>query len=190
MTDSIHLDDLQNDMSTYLEKIKAWNVWVYPTDSIYGIWGIATRKVADRIYQIKHRDRSKPVSVIAPSIDRINTHCKTNTHISQEINAYLDTYHAITLLIAKRDPNTLDYLAPGELLGVRILQHPRQDIVTTLWEPYITTSANRAWADSPHDYSGIDAGLLDDVDLAIDDGKLHGTPSVLIDYQSWEILSR
>ena len=52
-----------------ISKILEGDIFVYPTDTIYGI-GCNAENIdsVNKIKQIKQRDRDKPLSIIAPSI--------------------------------------------------------------------------------------------------------------------------
>jgi len=59
----------------YANEIKAGKIFVYPTDTIYGIGCDATNAAAvNRIREIKHRN-SKPYSIIVPSKEWVKENC-------------------------------------------------------------------------------------------------------------------
>ncbi|MFM8527403.1 MAG: L-threonylcarbamoyladenylate synthase, partial [bacterium] len=75
-------------------------------------------------------------------------------------------------------------------LGVRLLSGPLEGVAIPLFQ----TSANRSGAQSPSEFSEIEASILDEVDLAIDGGQLQGEASTVLDLTrldsdgDWEIL--
>jgi len=136
MQKKITLQTFLENMDFFIAEAKAGKIFVYPTDTIYGIGCAYTLENVEKIYAIKKRDQRKMFSVIAPSFDRIaKAHAsflaEKNIHIDQLVR-YLDTYHGATYIF--------DYNRPG----VRIIKHPFQTFVEKLGEPFITTSCNVA----------------------------------------------
>ena len=44
---------------------------IFPTDTVYGIGAIPTKKAVDEIYRLKKRDKSKKIIALVSSIDKI-----------------------------------------------------------------------------------------------------------------------
>ena len=59
-------------MSIAVKSLKAGNVIAVPTDTIYGVAGLAQNSEAvDKLYQIKNRDYSKPVAISVADISDV-----------------------------------------------------------------------------------------------------------------------
>ena len=72
----------------FVEDIKHGAVFIYPTDTIYGLGCDATNGVSvQRIKDLKYRDSDKPMSIIAPSVDWIKENCEVSDEI---IEKYLE----------------------------------------------------------------------------------------------------
>ena len=62
--------------SKYVDEILNGKIFVYPTDTIYGLGCNALDGASvNKIKKMKGRDKDKPISVIAPSIDWIRENC-------------------------------------------------------------------------------------------------------------------
>jgi tRNA A37 threonylcarbamoyladenosine synthetase subunit TsaC/SUA5/YrdC len=55
------------DIDGILPAITSSTVILYPTDTIYGLGGLVTPEVIEKIKRIKQRDEGKYFSIIAPS---------------------------------------------------------------------------------------------------------------------------
>jgi|APSaa5957512622_1039677.scaffolds.fasta_scaffold59038_2 L-threonylcarbamoyladenylate synthase len=160
-----------------VKAIKCGKIFIYPTDTIYGIGCDATRGSAvDKIKDIKGRDEDKPLSVIAPSIDWI----KENLIVDDGLD--LDKYFPgpYTVILKKKDVGFLRDVAVGDSLGVRIPDSEFCDLIRKTEVPFVTTSVNLSGEDFASEIEGISPDILERVDVVIDEGKLTGKPSTLV----------
>jgi tRNA A37 threonylcarbamoyladenosine synthetase subunit TsaC/SUA5/YrdC len=71
---TILLEQFLNHQDFFVKEAKMGKIFVYPTDTIYGIGGIITQTVIEKINTIKQRCISKHYSIIAPSHLRVEKH--------------------------------------------------------------------------------------------------------------------
>ncbi len=173
---TIALEDFLQQKDFYVQEAEAGKIFIYPTDTIYGIWAIYTPENIAKIFSIKKRDEKKMFSIIAPDFDRIHEHYPEKD--IEKLKEYLNTYHGITYIF--------DYTQPW----VRILKHPIQEFVKKLSKPFITTSCNIAGEPVVIDIKNIPQEIADKVDYIIDGGTGWGKPSVLIDFVSNKVIER
>ena len=89
----------------FVDDIKHGAVFIYPTDTIYGLGCDATNEESvKKIKELKYRDKDKPMSVIAPSVDWIKEHCEVTDEM---IEKYLPGPY--TLLLKKKGVNLLSF---------------------------------------------------------------------------------
>ena len=159
-----------------ITKIKQGKIFIYPTDTIYGLGCDATNKKAvDKIKDIKSRDKDKPLSIIAPSIKWMKENCIID---KIDINKYLPGPY--TLILKKQNPTFLSHASNTDSLGIRI---PDSEICKQIQEsqlPFITTSVNLSREPFAKSISDIKQEIINQVDEIIDIGELNGTPSTLI----------
>jgi len=162
-------------MDNIVKDILAGKIFIYLTDTIYGLGCDATNEAAvEKIKKIKERDREKPLSVIAPNTDWIEEHC----FIDVEIDKYLPGPY--TIILKKKNKNFLSHVSDTEFLGVRI---PRCDFsgkVEQAGVPFITTSVNLSGKPFVESINEIPQTILEKVDVVVDEGELLGKPSILI----------
>ena len=90
----IQLNEIKDSLISELIK----SIFIYPTDTIYGIGCNAEEsKLVEKIREIKNRDK-KPFSIIAPSIKWILENCETT---EKEISKYLPGPY--TLILKKKN---------------------------------------------------------------------------------------
>lgn len=173
---TILLDDFLLDQDFYISEAEAGKIFVYPTDTIYGIGWIHTPENVEKIFEIKHRDEKKTFSIIAPSFERIQKNYP-QADIAK-MKEQLNEYHGVTYIF--------DYTKPG----VRIIKHPFQQFVEALEKPFITTSCNISGEQVVIDIKNIPEEIATKVDYIIDGGIGWGKPSVLIDFVSNKVIHR
>jgi L-threonylcarbamoyladenylate synthase len=165
------------DEKEIINNVKKGKIFIYPTDTIYGIGCDATNsKAVEKVKEIKKRDKTQPLSVIAPSIDWI----KNNLRVDKNLN--LDKYFpgAYTLILKKKDKKFLNWVSDKDSLGVRI---PKSDFCNILQKsnlPFVTTSVNLSGEEFAIEINDITHDILEQVDFIIEEGKLSGKPSTLI----------
>lgn len=160
----------------FIEDIKNGAIFIYPTDTIYGLGCDATNlESVSLIKKIKYREKDKPMSVIAPSIEWI----KENLIVD---DALLEKYlpGPYTLILKKKNPEFLKEVSSNDSLGVRIPDCEFTKLVEKSQRPFITTSVNFAGEPFAIKISDIPKDILDMVDIIIGVGVLDGRPSTLI----------
>lgn len=175
----LNLDEFKQHNHEIADYIKGGAIFIYPTDTIYGIGCNAEDEHAVSVLRsIKFR-YERPFSVIAPSEDWIRRNCA----VTNEAEGWLKKLPGAYTLILKLKNRTC--VAPGVLLGVdslgvRIPDHWISDFVTQIGIPIVTTSVNLTGEDFANSIEAINPKIRNKVDLIIDEGEKHGKPSTLV----------
>ena len=150
-------------------------IFIYPTDTIYGIGCDATNhNLIKKIRKIKQRDK-KPFSIIAPSKKWI----LNNFNVQKDlVDKYLPGPY--TLLLEKKDLNFLKEVSDNKFIGVRIPKNSFAKILQKTEKPIITTSVNLSGEKFANSIDEINSLILKKVKIIIDVGTLSGKPSILI----------
>lgn len=157
-------------------------VFIYPTDTIYGIGCVATDEHAvDVLRSIKSRYQ-RPFSVIAPSKEWIRENCIITEKAEEWLEKLPGPY---TLIMKLKNKNCV---APSvsldvDSLGVRIPNHWISDFVSEVGEPIVTTSVNLTGEDFANSIEAINPKIKSKVNFAIDEGEKQGRPSTLINLE-------
>jgi len=154
-------------------------VFIYPTDTIYGIGCNATNKEAvEKIREIKQR-KTNPFSVIAPSKEWIDENFIVNDNAKDWIKRLPGPY---TLILKIKKQCVADNVAPGiDTLGIRIPDHWLSNIVNEIGIPIVTTSANKSGNDPMTSLDDLDSDIKSRVDFIVYEGIKKGQSSKIID---------
>lgn len=175
---TITLDDVNDDV---LQAIRDGCIVTYPTDTVYGFGCNALDKEAvQKIREMKERPK-KPFSIIIPNKEWAlhNLDCERS-----ELDNLPGPY---TLIFEKKN----DCVAPNvsnHKIGIRIPDHPINEVVNTLNIPFITTSANKSGELTIQEKADLSKDLKRDIDYFIDEGRIEGSASTVIDMVEDEIL--
>jgi len=160
-----------------IEEMRTGSVFVYPTDTIYGLGCNALiSESVKKIRAIKRTDR--PFSVIAPSTEWI-----LRNLIVESKKALKILPGPYTLIFMKKEPFFLREVSPLPTLGVRIAGHPITRIVREVGIPFVTTSANLS---GKKPITKPSQAKFRGVNFVIDGGILSGPPSIVIDLSGEE----
>ena len=170
-------DKVPSAHSQILQAIRSGKIFIYPTDTIYGIGCAAENEAAvKRIRHIKSRETQKPFSIIAPSKEWIHVHFEV------KFPKFLEKLPGpYTLILPKKIPGFLEEVSPSTSMGVRIPKHPFTQLVEEAAIPFVTTSVNVSGQPHAKSIADIPKEILESVDFVLDAGKLENPPSELWD---------
>lgn len=157
-----------------IEKIRQEALFVYPTETIYGIGGIASDRVREKIYKAKKRKPENPLILIAG-----------NVTIFSENNVVLNK--RAELLAEAFWPGNLTLILPvddsSETVAVRVSDHPfLQRLAQDVRMPLFSTSANISGTKYVNDPETIYYLFSDSIDFMVDAGVLPtSSPSTVVD---------
>jgi tRNA threonylcarbamoyl adenosine modification protein (Sua5/YciO/YrdC/YwlC family) len=163
-----------------VEILKKGGIIAYPTDTYYGIGcDIMNKKAIEKIYQLKQRNRIKPFSFICSGLKNISDYAKVSNYAYKTMKRLLPGPYTFVLEGSKMVPKIM--LTKRKTAGIRVPDHPIcLELVETLGNPIITTSATK-----PDGTNFFDPSLIHDffhprIDVVIDGGPVPGHPSSVI----------
>ena len=161
-------------------------VFIYPTDTVYGIGCDATNDASVRRVRELKGGNTKPLSVIAPSIDWIKENCELNDKAKSWLLKLPGPY---TLILKLKNFNAVcaQTNMGSKTLGVRIPDHWISSLVLDVGKPIITTSVNLIGKPPAATREQLEEFA---VDFIIYDGDKAGTPSTIVDTLSGKIIKR
>lgn len=189
-TKSGHVDFEQ--VSSAANILHKGGVVALPTDTIYGIAAkVDNLKALDRVFKIKGRDLTKPLSVCVASIQEVEDVAETSSLHPLTLSSLLPG--PVTLLLKRTKKLNLE-LNPGlDTVGIRV---PDQNFILSVCRmtgPLALTSANRSGDTNPLQVSEFeelwpeldciyDCGLsYNHMDIEFDEEKKRKAGSTVID---------
>ncbi len=172
-------EEFKMELTKHLSLISDGAIFIYPTDTIYGIGCNATDgKAVSKIRDAKKRPEA-PFSVIAPSKEWIEENCA----VTKEAKEWVDNLpgpYTLILKLKNKKAVAKDVIPDTDVLGVRIPNHWFSGVVKMLDLPIITTSVNEAGKRFITSLDEIEPRIAQFVDFAIDEGEIKGKPSNVI----------
>ena len=154
------------------EVIKMGGIVIAPTDTVYGIIADAlNEKAVEKIYEIKKRKKTNPLSILVSNKDMLK---KVVKKVSLEEEKIIDKFFpgAITLIFEKNE-QIPDIVTSGlDTVGIRM---PNDEILLNVIEllgsPIVATSLNLSGEESKTNLDNISQEILNNVDYVIDNGN-------------------
>ena len=162
---------------------------VFPTDTVYGLGTVATNDNntnIDRIFKIKKRSFSKPLSVLM-TVDMLPKFIDAPDEVFKALSEIWPA--RITLILNQNQNSTIKLSNNLNRSGTSTIacRVPAHNILLQILDeidvPIIGTSANVSGATSSYDFNTVYNKLhSEEIDLWINQGKLpRHTPSTLVD---------
>lgn len=171
--DSVSLSPGQLEETT--RTLKQGGLIIFPTDTFYGLGAMMDHSSAvDRIYNLKGRDRSKPVSVVVFDIEMAMS---LITGASPEARSLMDEFWPgpLTLLFPARSDLSSFTVSSEGTIGIRIPDHRLTlALLQHCGFPITATSANKAGGENPVTATEAAQSLGGEVDLILDAGPAPG----------------
>lgn len=162
-----------------MASIERGAIFIYPTDTIYGIGCNALNETSvKKIHRLKRRT-DKPFSIIVPSLEWIKQHCYITKKEAAELERLPGPY---TLIVTLKDNAIAPSVTLGKkTIGIRYPDHWITEMVQKLNIPIVTTSANKTGERFMTSLENLDKDVEKGVDFILYEGFREGRPSVIID---------
>ncbi len=173
-----------------LEKIKNGAVFIFPTDTIYGLaCNAQDEKAVARLREIKQRPES-PFSVWTPSIEWIKENCYFSEENWNEHLNKLPGPYTFVLKLKNKDA-VADNVRPGKAdVGIRLPDHELSKFVEELGIPIVTTSANKHGDHFMTELENLDPEIERKVDFMVYEGEKKARPSRIVNLVTDEVIDR
>jgi L-threonylcarbamoyladenylate synthase len=167
------IPDGRKKLEDLAESIKQGAVFIYPTETIYGIGGMfGVQGIEERIFQVKQRPAEIPFILIAADRSTFDP-------------LHLSWPPAAIRLAAEFWPGLLTLVLPGKTgidTAIRVSPHPLViALYNCLRSPVYSTSANVSGKPYVNDSDIIYERFKDEVDFMVDAGQLaESLPSTIV----------
>lgn len=190
----LNKDEFEQEEHTMLKELSK-NVFIYPTDSIYGIGCDATNPaLVEKVRELKN-STIQPFSVIAPSKEWVYENCIVSAEAKDWVEKLGGAItingeeKAFSLILKLKNKNAIaSNVIPGlDSLSVRIPDHWFSKFVHRLSVPIVTTSANPTGGNFMTSLENLHERIKAGVPYCIYEGEKKGNPSTLIHLDQEEI---
>lgn len=150
---------------------------IVPTDTVFGLGAIPTKKAIEQLYLLKKRDKNKKILAL---VSDYNDFFKLTDDI--DLNLIKHFLPGALSIVCKTKKEFVDLLGPT--VGIRIPDNDlTRDIIRRVGGILMTTSANISGEPPVTNISNISDELLKNVPLIITtDKNLSGIPSTIVSY--------
>ena len=163
-------------------------VIAFPTDTVFGVGALIDDEIAiDKIFELKHRDYSKPLAILAASVEDILPYIDD---VSEDVVKLMNKYWpgALTIIFNKKN-NVSNKITSGfKTIAFRI---PNCDISLEILKqtgPLATTSVNISGEKPLNTYEEIERYFGDKIDYIVSDNvSSSNVSSTIIDVTTNEI---
>jgi len=174
----LNLDELNQNKRFILRQLKK-SIFIYPTDTIYGIGCDArNKKLVQKIRNIK-KSYSQPFSVLVPSLDWIKKNCVV-TELGENWLSKLPGPYTFIMELKKKKAIAFNVNMGVGTLGVRYPDNWFAKIIAELGVPIVTTSANPTGGNFMTSLEDLDIDIRNSTDYIFYEGEKKGKPSNLI----------
>jgi L-threonylcarbamoyladenylate synthase len=165
--------------------ILAGRIFIYPTDTLYGIGCNAEAKESvKKIMKAKGRNEDKPLSVIVPSKEWISG----NTKITKENEKFLEVLFPGPYTVILKARERIPFVVSREgSIGIRIPRNEFCDLIRSLNVLFVTTSVNLSEEEPVYSIKEIPKEIKKIADYAIDSGRIEGRASRVFDIRTNEL---
>ena len=138
----------------------------YPTETVWGIGCMANNAAAvDKIYQLKQRDKTKPLLVLVNGIEMIH---QIKTIVSPLEKELLNSNEPTTVILDHVINLPENLLGDNNSLGIRITtQEFCRLLIEKIKVPLVSTSANFSGKPSAKTKSELDSDLIKRLDYLV-----------------------
>jgi tRNA threonylcarbamoyl adenosine modification protein (Sua5/YciO/YrdC/YwlC family) len=163
-----------------VELLERGGLIAYPTDTYYGLGcDLSSKKGIDRLYQLKGRDKKKPLSFLCPDLSDVARYAHVSNFAYRTMKGLTPGAFTFILEATRLVPDLM--MTKQKQVGIRVPDAPlARELARTLGRPLITTSATNTEGEPLTDARDIKAELGHGLDLILDGGITLNEPSTVI----------
>ena len=182
-------DDILDNKEFYINEILNNKIFVYPTDTLYGIGCLAVSDESVlRIFEIKNRCK-KPLLVIVPDLNWIEDNLVCDKDDIKFMKEKFETQHSFVLELKNKKVISKYVNNDMNTIGIRYPNCWFRKIIEELGLPFVTTSVNLSGEESAVKFEDIDERIIERVDYVIvDDENMTGNSSKIISLVERKVL--
>lgn len=187
LTETISTSD-SGVFSSAAEILESGGLVAFPTDTVYGVGGIAFNSQAIRkIYRSKKRQKDKAIPILIGTMDDLG---RVARYVDPRVQMLIDRYWPGPLtIIVQKSSELPDEISMYPTVGVRMPDHPFTRELLYKVGPLAATSANISGQPDPLSALEVMAQIGGRIPLIIDGGLTPGGhPSTVVEFRDDELL--
>jgi tRNA threonylcarbamoyl adenosine modification protein (Sua5/YciO/YrdC/YwlC family) len=152
----------------------------YPTDTYYGLGcDLMSKKAIERLYQLKGRDKKKPLSFLCPDLSDVAKYAHVSNFAYRTMKSLTPGAFTFILEATRTVPEIM--MNKQKQVGIRVPDAPlARALAAGLGRPLITTSASDDEGEPLIDAKDIKEKLGHGLDLILDGGVTLMEPSTVV----------
>ncbi|ETD04920.1 tRNA threonylcarbamoyl adenosine modification protein [Lactococcus garvieae TRF1] len=161
--------------------LKAGELAVLPTETVYGIFADATNEAAvQKLYAVKGRPVEKALNMNVADYDTI---LKYSVHQPAYLEKLVQTFLPGPLtIILEASPGVPEWIHVGKTtVGFRMPSIPATQEVIKALGVLVGPSANLTGSPSPRFYDDLTSAILDKAAVALQDDSVYGLDTTILD---------
>jgi len=162
---------LKEEIKNTLEYLESGKIFLYPTDTIWGIGCDATNlQAVERIYRLKQRVESKSMIILLDDAAKLPLYVKEVPEITMDLVSSVDS--PLTVIYQGAQGLAKNAIASDGTIAIRITRDRFcSELIKKFGKPIISTSANVSGTIDPVTYSQIPEVIKNGVDYAVDHNR-------------------
>lgn len=163
-----------------VEVLERGGVIAYPTDTYYGLGcDLMSKKAIERLYQLKGRDKKKPMSFLCPDLSDVAKYAHVSNFAYRTMKGLTPGAFTFILEATRIVPEVM--MSKQKQVGIRVPDAPlARALAEGLGRPLITTSAGDDTGEPLIDAKDIKERLGHGLDLILDGGVTLMEPSTVV----------
>ena len=168
-------EDLKYEVDAAVKALKAGDVILYPTDTVWGLGCDATNDNAvQRIFDLKKRDDAKSVIILVSDADMLARYVRQIPPMAMDLLEINDK--PMTIIYPEGVGLSAKVIAEDGSVAIRIPQNEFcVEMIRTFGKPIVSTSANISGEETPACFAEINAEILDGAEHIVEPSLEEGS---------------
>lgn len=174
-----------NSIQNTTKVAKSGGVFVFPTDTVYGIGCVLEESAIKKLYEIKNRPAGQPTAVLMNE----STFDNVSVFEGQLPTEFWDGKMTIIFKVDEFNISFPEMITENGTIGVRLPKFIWLENLIDEVGPIVATSANKKGEQTPTEFAQISDKILEEADIVIKtDEKLSQKASSIFDLAKNQIL--
>jgi tRNA threonylcarbamoyl adenosine modification protein (Sua5/YciO/YrdC/YwlC family) len=163
-----------------VEVLEKGGLIAYPTDTYFGLGcDLFSKKAIERLYQLKGRDKRKPLSFLCPDLSDVAKYAHVSNFAYRTMKSLTPGAFTFILTATRQVPEMM--MSKQKQVGIRVPESPlARALAAGLGRPIITTSATNTEGEPLTDAHDIKEELGHGLELILDGGVRLMEPSTVV----------